>query len=239
MPISSLYFIRDTTGVEASGSPNVDAFATQPYDPAYAQRYAALDRRIGLKADLNWDEARIFNGVISKADFWGEVPLPGHRLVRAEFKAGAEAQRIDLLYLRSDGCLVPCELKIAGNAVDSHGQLLRYTADLHYNPWTLRRVVDQRGLYENGHFVASFGPDIWEWMHVNDLDDLSATAPVVRGGILIDEEFPSSLRTTVRYLNDTTDLSIRLVEARAHTEAAWTPESPELWMRLDFVDVEP
>ena len=192
-----------------------------------------------LRVDLGWNERTVFQKVIANSDFWGEVPLPYHRLVRAEFKAGEEEQRIDLLYLRNDGWLVPCELKIGGTAKDSHGQLLRYTSDLHYNPWTLGRVMEERGVYDGDGLVTIVDDTFDEWLTANGLDDPDINTPVVRGGILIDEAFPAQLRTAVRYLNSTTDLTILLVEARGNTEADWTVESAELWMRLDFSEIDP
>ena len=51
-------------------------------------------------------------------------------------------------YLRQDGAIIPCELKIGGNSKDSHGQLIRYIAALHYrNPFDL--LKDSRNKFVN------------------------------------------------------------------------------------------
>ena len=78
----------------------------------------------GKKMILNW----FFRG----ANIWPDFPEKGYRLVGVEFKAGDEEQRVDILYIRDDGALLPCELKIGGTSRDTHGQLIRYIADLQF-----------------------------------------------------------------------------------------------------------
>ena len=122
---ASLYLLIDPP------PPLETSYGIQPYDDKYWNDYHTLRRKISLK-DLGWEEVNHFQRLIKGADLWETFPAVGLTLVDAEFKGGDENQRIDLLYLRNDGGLLPCELKIGGTAKDSHGQLIRYMADLSF-----------------------------------------------------------------------------------------------------------
>jgi hypothetical protein len=92
--------------------------------------YARMKRRISLKKDLGWRENEELRQVIRKGDIWSYFPAKNYTLVGVEFEPGDEKQRIDILYIRDDGGILPCELKIGGTSLDTHGQLIRYIADL-------------------------------------------------------------------------------------------------------------
>lgn len=101
-------------------------FGVQPR----AGQCLAYAQPISLKHDLKWGESRHLQDVLIKADFWAGFPEEGLRLITAETKPGGGRQRVDLLFLRDDGGVIPCELKLGGRGLDTHGQLIRYIADL-------------------------------------------------------------------------------------------------------------
>lgn len=99
---NSLYFRKDSAGLSCSRIPN----------NKYLKEYALMKRRINLKKDLKWHEVRDFQIFLRKADIWNDFPVIGLTLVGAEIKKSRNDQRMDLLYLRQDGALIPCELKL-------------------------------------------------------------------------------------------------------------------------------
>ena len=121
-------------------------------------------------------------------------PAMEYTLVRAEFKAGDEDQRLDLLYLRNDGALLPCELKIGGKDRDTVGQLLRYVADLYFQTvdleW-LRRQHDQ--LVDTFGFKKGiddiFRSDFDRFITENAIESRHVRF-LPRAGVIIDEDFP-------------------------------------------------
>jgi hypothetical protein len=140
---STLYFLKDDalsgfTGFAAK------SWALKPDGKATYDDYAALTRKIGLKADFGWREVQNLQRVFSEAGIWTDFPAAGLKFVTAETKSGDEDQRIDILYLRDDDGLYPCELKIGGHSRDTHGQLIRYISDLHYQKVDRDWIISQR-----------------------------------------------------------------------------------------------
>jgi hypothetical protein len=120
----------------------------------------AMKKRISLKADLSWGEVSELQNVLRKADMWQDFPARGYTLVNAEFKGGDEDQRLDLLYMRNDGALLPCELKIGGTYKDTHGQLIRYIADLYYHRIDFAWVKDA-----HQRFVDTITDEVAKGLH--------------------------------------------------------------------------
>lgn len=231
----SLYGLHDV----ASGL--AWAFGNQPHDPTYWPRYMTMERRVGLKTDFGWREVQHLQNLLRKCDIWPDFPSRGYTLVNAEFKGGDEDQRIDLLYMRNDGALLPCELKIGGDAKDSHGQLIRYIADLYYQKLDLTWV-------RNAHasFVATITDGVAQGLHSNKFNDFVTTHAIEdrfvrllpQTGVLIDEAFPSQLLKAVRYLNGYCGFSIRMLQIDTFVEDTWVAGSSDFLYRLDFVDVQ-
>jgi len=191
-----------------------------PYDEKYWPRYMAMRR----------------------ADIWTDFPARGYSLVNAEFKAGDEDQRIDLLYLRVDGALLPCELKLGGsNNKDAHGQLIRYIADLYYQKIDLAWLRT-----EHKKFIDSITDSLAQQLHADKLENFLEKHRIEdrflrilpQTGILMDIEFPSQLLKAVRYLNGYCGFAIRLLQIEAFVDDQWKPESVDYMFRLDFVDVQ-
>lgn len=226
--LGGLYFIKD---------PNIGPIlGTKPYDERHTEKYRSLSQPISLSAKLGWSEVKHVQAMLRKSDLWDDLPFRDATLVRHEFKAGLEDQRIDLLFLRADRTLYPCELKIRGKSKDTHGQLLRYVADLHYGPkWTVGKVREHHAAYTNGLEtpLSGLSPEagsatlattqrvlddkFHEFLARHQLQEGDAVG-LYRGGALIDEEFPAQLMTAVRFLNAECRLDIRLLKLAAFTE---------------------
>jgi hypothetical protein len=136
--------------VPERGTPIGTTFGIKPHRGESWDVYYSLKKLVGLKKDLKWPEVQLQNMLI-KADIWDNFPAVGLSLVRAEFKGSDENQRIDILYLRDDGGLLPCELKIGGEAKDSHGQLIRYMADLSFQTLNLAYLNEQAEIFRGGN----------------------------------------------------------------------------------------
>lgn len=227
----SLYYCHDTT-------PNIGSFwGIKPYSNKWSD-YHNLSRRISLKNNLNWSEVVRVKPIIAKSDLWDDFPANGLTLVGAEIKPGYENQRLDLLYLREDGGLIPCELKIGGDSKDTHGQLIRYMADLN------SKIIDmdflkgcRKSLERWGDNLGLSEDKFQSFIQNNSITDrclrlLPAT------GIIIDEGFPSQMLKAVRFLNSEHGFSVRLLEIRAFVDESWTSQQDEYLMRIDFVDTD-
>lgn len=237
-----LYLLKDNAlAASNGGSPFI--FGVKPTVKGTYDDFFTLDRKISLKADLKWGEVSRLQHVFRGAEIWDNFPAEGLRLIFAELKAGDEDQRIDLLYLRDDGGLYPCEIKIGGTSLDSHGQLIRYISDLHYQTINSQWLIDARLRYLKNEGVAdSRGFDI----ATQKLRDFLSTKGIEdrhihllrNAGIIVDEEFKSQVLKTVRYLNEQCGFSIRLLRLDAFAAKDWNLDQREFRVRIDIVEVQ-
>lgn len=203
------------------------------------EKYETFDRRINLKNDFGWTEEKDLRRLIEDSDMFNNFPADGYTLVSSEIKAGDEDQYIDLLYLRDDGALLPCELKIGGNSLNTHGQLIRYIADLSFQKINLKYInelhasyLDKRKSSLNGILRDKFD----EFLHDNNISDKFIRV-LPRSGIIMDEIFKPQILKTVRYLNEECGFSIRLIEMRTFTDQNWKKEFIAPQYRIDFVEI--
>jgi hypothetical protein len=237
----SLYFEKHKMIVGRIGEePHVEFMTTYGIKPRKPQQ-PELTRHISLKDDLKWREVQNLQKVMSGADFWSEFPEPGLRLITAEVKAGTEPQRIDLLYLRTDGGVLPCELKVGGTELDTHGQLIRYISDLSAQPiskdWVIsrRREYLDRKYHDNDKREQNVRIDLFKFEE--QIEAVSEFRLVSKTGIMMDEGFPSALVTAVRFLNRECALAIRLIQLDAFVTDDWTLDAEEYVMRLDLNEI--
>ncbi len=202
--------------------------------------YYTLCRRISLTRNLCWDEKNL-QLILLSADIWSSFPALGLTIVDAEFKGGDENQRIDLLYLRDDGGLLPCEIKIGGKVEDAHGQLIRYMADLGFQKLDMEYLQHRRK-----HFIARFTDPVRHLLHTQKfekfIEEHQITDKFIRllpqAGILIVEAFPAQIMKAVRFLNHSCGFAIRMLRVEAFVADDWTATAEKYFMRLDFVDVQ-
>ena len=229
----SLYYCQDP-------NPQIGRhFGVKPYNRDWTA-FHSLERKINLKEDLRWHEVSDLQKIISGADMWTDFPARGLTLVVAEARSGDKNQRMDFLYLRNDGGLLPAELKIGGNAKDSVGQLLRYIADLHFqkidSDYLLakrKQLIDRM----SNEISRSISEGKFEkFVEDHNLDERFFRL-LPRHGLLIDEGFPTQLHKAVRFMNDECGFSIQLIQIEAFVDADWTPDSDDFIMRLDFTPI--
>jgi hypothetical protein len=201
--------------------------------------YESFRKRIFLKEDLGWTEEKDLRDLIEKSDLWDDFPSQEYTLISVETKAGDEDQYIDLLYLRDDGALLPCELKIGGKSLDTHGQLIRYIADLTFQKVNIEFVknLNQNYLSHNQQnpLNAMMRHKFESFLIDNNISDKFIRV-LPRSGILMDELFKPQIMKSVRYLNEQCGFSIRLIEIRTFTDDNWTRDSQNLKCRIDFVE---
>ncbi|HEY4260321.1 MAG TPA: hypothetical protein VGM98_09175, partial [Schlesneria sp.] len=151
-----------------------------------------LTRRVPL-AELGWDETHDLQGLMQLCALWENFPSRGYSLVSAETKAGDEDQRVDLIYVRSDGALMPCELKLGGRERDTAGQLIRYIADLAHKTVNREWVIEA-----HEKFVGKLNPALhssYERRLKSVIDGINDShfRFLPRSGIILDEAFPPQL----------------------------------------------
>ena len=226
----SLYYALDR-------DPNIGPhFGVKPYNRDWTA-FHSLSKRVNLKADLGWKEVTDLQKIICAADMWADFPAKGFTLVAAEFRPGDENQRVDLLYLRNDGALLPAELKIGGDAKDSHGQLIRYIADLHFQPIDISWVRNHRNAFES-KMKTDIRRTITNAKFEKFIDSNSLGDRFIRllpkHGMLIDENFPPQMLKAVRYLNDCCGFSFQLLLIEAFVDDGWNPTQVDYIMRIDL-----
>ena len=226
---NSLYFRKDPAGLSCSRIPN----------NKHLKEYALMNRKINLKKDLKWRETQL-QMFLRKSDIWEDFPVVGLTLVSAEIKKSRNDQSIDLLYLRQDGALIPCELKIGGSSKDSHGQLIRYIADLHFqNPVDL--LKDNRKKFVNwlDDPIAQriHKKKFNDFMSVNGIDEKFIRI-LPRSGLLMDEEFQRYLFKAVIYLNEVCGFSIRMIQIKAYVKGSWSQDDTSYLFRVDFEETK-
>lgn len=202
--------------------------------------YARMKRCIELKADLGWGEYEL-RQILRQGNVWSDFPIKGCKLVGTEFKLGDEAQRVDILYIRNDGGLLPCELKIGGTALDTHGQLIRYIADLHFQDINLDCIRCYRKKFTNTVLDATAkdipGDTFDEFIKKNHIKDRSVRI-LPKTGIIMYECFKPQLLEAVRYLNEYCGFSIRLIQIKAFVADDWNKDMEDYLFRIDFSDVQ-
>ena len=215
--------------------------SSQPYDAKYWATYMTMKRRVRLKSDFGWGEVSHLQNFLRKADIWSDFPARGLTLVNAEFKGGDEDQRIDLLYMRIDGALLPCELKIGGENKDAHGQLIRYISDLYFQKVDLAwaKAANQKllGTINDPTAKSLHAGKFDKFLADNKIDDRFVRV-LPRTGVLMDEGFTPQLLKAVRYLNGYCGFAIRLLQIDTFVEDSWTKECQDFKYRIDFVDVQ-
>ena len=209
----------------------------KPYSEKWTE-YHGLCRQVSLKDDLNWREVQQLQPVIAKSNLWKDFPASGLELVGAETKSGDEDQRLDLLYLREDGGLFPCELKTGGKSKDTHGQLIRYMADLAFQQVDISYIRALRGKIEKWDTGLGISKEKFEeFLSLNNIQDKFLRL-LPRSGMIIDEGFPSQLLKAVRFLNSDCGFSIRMIELQAFVGEEWDVSQNDYLMRIDFVEVQ-
>ena len=239
---TTLYFLKDDA---LSGETGFAAkfYGIKPDGKATPNEYAALTRKIGLKDDFGWKEVQNLQKVFSGADIWDDFPAEGLKFVTAETKGGDEEQRIDLLYLRNDGGLYPCELKLGGQSLDTHGQLIRYISDLHYQKIDRSWIINQRIEYlkrkgvqdEREHRIER--TQFEEFFATNGIEDKHVHL-LRNSGIIVDEAFKPQMLKAVRHLNEHCGFSIRLLRLDTYVAPNWVAGSPRYIARVDLIEVQ-
>lgn len=216
-------------------------YSSRAYNDSRWNDFYRLRKRVNLKEDLRWREVENLQRILRGSDIWDEFPAAGLTLVDAEFKGGDEEQRIDLLYLRNDGGLLPCELKIGGQGKDTHGQLIRYMADLSFQTLDMEFLIQRQTRFLESISDAGVR-DVHHQKFRTFLERHQVCDKFIRllpkAGIIMDEGFPTQMLKAVRFLNNSCGFSIRLLEIRAFVAEEWTPDSNDFFMRIDFVDIQ-
>lgn len=216
-------------------------FGIRPYKDQYWADYCQMRCKVGLKADLGWSEVQELHRVLTRSDIWEDFPAKGYTLVASEFKAGDEEQRIDILYLRDDGALLPCQLKIGGESFDSHGQLIRYISDLHFQPvnfeWIKRYHEQFLSRIEDEAAKSLHKEKFSQFLDQNDIEN-QCIRILPRTGIVMDEDFKPQMLKAVRYLNGYCGFAIRLLQIEVYVDDSWSPSVDDYMFRIDFTDIQ-
>jgi hypothetical protein len=237
----TLYLTKDPLFTQLGGQDNF-AFGVTPPDPESYDDYHKLDHPISLKKDMEWEEVKHLQNIFRKAGIWENFPAEGLKFILAEHKGGDEEQRVDVLYLRDDGGIYVCELKIGGIAWEPHGQLIRYISDLRFQPMDSAWLIEHRDGYlekagKDGGTRTRERHKLQRYLSDNDIQDKHIHL-IQKSGIIVDESFRSQVLKTVRYLNEQCGFSIRLLRMDAFADDGWDIDSERWKVRIEIVEVQ-
>ncbi len=239
---NTLYLLKDENLAHGSLKSGL-IYGVKPGVKGSYDDFHNLNRGISIKNDLGWREVENLQRIFRQAEIWENFPATGLKFVFAELRAGDEDQRIDLLYLRDDGGLYPCELKIGGDSLDTHGQLLRYIADLHYQPISTDWLLERRKRYLVNRGVTG---DMDQTVDAEKFKDYLASKGIANNrlhllrnsGIIVDEGFKPQLLKAVRYLNEQCGFSIRLLRMEAYVASDWDVNDSKYLARIDIKEIQ-
>lgn len=237
----SLFIIKDDEYTGQSGFA-AKSIGIQP-GPGLANNYASLNHKISLRDDFGWKEVQNLQRVFCCAEIWSDFPVEGLKFISAEIKCGDEDQRVDLLYLRNDGGIYPCELKLGGTSHDTHGQLIRYISDLNYQQIDTKWIVRQRNSYikrtkpKESRFISRDNRELKEYLRNFNINDRHIRL-IRNAGIIVDEDFSPQMLKAVRYLNEFCGFSIRLLRMDTFVAKDWEPRSTFYYARIDLVEIQ-
>jgi hypothetical protein len=198
-----------------------------------------LTRRVQLR-ELGWRETIELQDLMQLGTLWDGFPARGYTLASAEIKAGEEDQRVDLIYLRNDGALMPCELKLGGKERDTAGQLIRYISDLAHQPVSKDWLFDT-----HEQFILKLNPALQPLLRTRFEAVLSIVKDahlrfLPRSGIIVDEAIPPQLLKSIRYLNEYCGFSIRTLQIETFIPDGYHTGCPccDYEFRIDLVPVD-
>ena len=238
----TLYLLKDEELFQTTGNSAI-CYGVKPSGKGSYDDFHNLSRKISLKNDLGWREVENLQKLFRQAEIWENFPAEGLKFIFAELRAGDEDQRIDLLYLRDDGGLYPCELKIGGDSLDTHGQLLRYIADLHFQNIDSDWLIDRRRRYLTNKGVTGNMDQTIEieklkgYLTEKGIEDKHLHL-LRNSGIIVDEAFKPQMLKAVRYLNEESAFSIRLLRMDAFAADDWDVSAPEFRVRIDITEIQ-
>jgi len=123
---------------------DLDDYKDDYYDTYFPKSeyldYEELNTETSLKK-INFTE-KVWQNIMIYFDNKYNFPAKNLCLVSIEESNEDSLQRVDLLYIRSDGKLLPAEIKISDNGRDVHGQLIRYMAGFSDNHFTKEKIVN-------------------------------------------------------------------------------------------------
>ena len=224
-----LYYFRDlNSGING-------AFGIKPYVETKRELYEGLSNPVNLKDDLNWKEVSDLLKIIRGADMWDDFPIPGHTLIGADQKFGKEDQRLDLLYMNESAELIAGELKIGGTETDTHGQLIRYIADIEQEEISWEWIYQQRERY-----LARL-PDITSEIESEKFERFRnriypTLMPRINAnkGFILDEEFKSPLVSSINFLRENANLDFTVIKISAFGESGVSATDSEYYLRLEI-----
>lgn len=215
-------------------------FGIKPYEEKYQSDYDSLDREISLKEDLNWEEVKDLQNLLRKSDIWTNFPLDNITLIDAEFKIAEQEQRLDLLYLQSDGLLVPFELKIAGTSTNTHGQLIRYISDL----YSIRNSIDLDYVKNKAEqFADKFLSDTTIKEHKQKTEEfitahkINTISVKPNKGFIIDTNFKPQLAKAINHLNDHCSFDLNSIKISTKVDQNWSPMMDEYFFKIEFQQI--
>lgn len=241
--MATTLFIRKDDAFTGRTGFDAKLIGIHPGEERSAGKFASLSRKISLKDDFEWREVQNLQAVFCLADIWENFPVEGLKFISAETQAGDEDQRVDILYLRNDGGLYPCELKLGGQSRDTHGQLIRYIADLSYQNVNRQWIIDQRIAHlrrkgnnsEREHQQEEEA--LTKYFEDHHIDDRHVRV-LRNSGIIVDEIFKPQMLKAVRYLNEFCGFSIRLLRLDTYVAENWQSGLSQYLARIDLIEVQ-
>lgn len=175
--------------------------------------------------EKNWQDTMIF------LDNEDTFPAKNLCLISAEVSNESSLQRVDLLYLRSDGKILPAEIKVSDNGRDVHGQLIRYMAGFSKDKFSIEKITDmaKNKLKQNLANLEDF-------IDKHRIDDESISI-LETTGLVICEKFHNDTITAIRYLNEKTQIDIKMFDIDLIVSHKWEKNDDKFIFKIELNEV--
>lgn len=191
--------------------------------------YAELSKKASLR-DICFNEKK-WQDIMVYFDRSYNFPAKNLCLVSIEESNDNSMQRVDLLYLRSDGRVIPAEIKISDNGKDVHGQIIRYMAGFAEDEFDIASIIQKAK-----NKIPSNIKTIMSFIDNNNLHN-KKIVPIDTSGILICENYHIDTITAIRYLNEKTNLDIKMFDIDLLVASNWNKDTERFIFKIQLNEV--
>lgn len=191
--------------------------------------YADLSNKVDLK-DIGFNE-KVWQNIMIYFDHYTNFPAKNLCIISVEESNKDSLQRVDLLYLRSDGRIIPAEIKVSDNGRDAHGQIIRYMAGFSDDTFTIDTILDNANKK-----IPSNIKHIEKFIDNNSLYN-KQLIPIDTSGILICERFHPDTLKAIRYLNEKTNLDIKMFDMDVYVKYNWNKDTKRFIFKIELNEV--
>lgn len=220
-------FCNEFSFEDENAEENWKLFVNKYFPKTDINTYAYLSNKINL-SDINFNEKSWqYIMMFFDSSFFSENLC----LVSVEQSNEGSDQKVDLLYLQSDGKILPAEIKTSNNGRDVHGQIIRYIAGFHGENFTIDKILKmaKRKIPENIGNINDF-------IKKNNINE-NKIELLEKTGLVICENFHNDTTIAIKYLKEIASINIKMFRIELFVEEEWDKEINRFIYRIDLNEI--